>query len=301
MAKQKKVLGRGLSAILSNPSTDIASNNNYSEAVNTSVGSIAELLISNIEVNPFQPRTHFNQGALEELSNSIKELGIIQPITVRKLGYDKYQLISGERRFRASQLAKLDKIPAFIRIANDQEMLEMALVENIQRQDLDAIEVALSYQLLIDECKLTQEKLSERVGKKRSTISNYLRLLRLNPLIQAGIRDQMISMGHARALVNINDEERQLALYKEILTEKLSVRQTELLAQGLKENNQSTKKAKIASSPLPFSFQQINQQFSKTLDSETDIKVGRNGKGKLIISFKSEEDLERIVACFQND
>jgi len=301
MAKQKKVLGRGLSAILSNPSTDIASSNNHGKAVNTSVGSIAELLISNIELNPFQPRTHFNQEALEELSNSIKELGIIQPITVRKLGYDKYQLISGERRFRASQLAKLDKIPAFIRIANDQEMLEMALVENIQRQDLDAIEVALSYQLLIDECKLTQEKLSERVGKKRSTVSNYLRLLRLSPLIQAGIRDKMISMGHARALVNIDDEERQLALYKEILTEKLSVRQTELLAQGLKENNQSSMKAKKVSSPLPFSFQQINQQFSKSLDSETDIKVGRNGKGKLIISFNSEEDLERIVACFQND
>jgi ParB family chromosome partitioning protein len=301
MAKQKKVLGRGLSAILSNPNTDIASNSDHSKSVNTSVGAIADISISNIEVNPFQPRTHFNQEALEELSNSIKELGVIQPITVRKLGYDKYQLISGERRFRASQLAKLDKIPAFIRIANDQEMLEMALVENIQRQDLDAIEVALSYRLLLDECKLTQEKLSERVGKKRSTVSNYLRLLRLNPLIQAGIRDQMISMGHARALVNIDDEERQLALYKEILTEKLSVRQTELLAQGLKENNLSAKKAKKVSSPLPFSFQQINQQFSKSLDSKTDIKVGRNGKGKLIISFKSEEDLERIVACFQND
>ena len=200
MAKQKKALGRGLSAILNNPNTDITQTKTTAETI-TPAGGIGELLINTIEVNPFQPRTHFDETALNELANSIKELGVIQPITVRKLGYDKYQLISGERRFRASQLAGLTKIPAFIRIANDQEMLEMALVENIQRQDLDAIEVALSYKLLQDECNLTQEKLSERVGKKRSTVSNYLRLLNLNPIVQAGIRDKMISMGHARTLV----------------------------------------------------------------------------------------------------
>ncbi|MDA8895638.1 ParB/RepB/Spo0J family partition protein, partial [Flavobacteriales bacterium] len=228
MAKQKKALGRGLSAILSNPNTDITHSKNSTDT-NTPLGSIGSLLLTTIEVNPFQPRSHFDQTALHELADSIKELGVVQPITVRKLGYDKYQLISGERRFRASKIAGLTKIPAYVRIANDQEMLEMALVENIQRQDLDAIEIALSYKLLQDECKLTQEKLSERVGKKRSTVSNYLRLLNLNPIVQAGIRDKMISMGHARTLVAIEDEEAQLELYKAILTDHLSVRQTEAL------------------------------------------------------------------------
>lgn len=301
MAKQKKALGRGLSAILSNPSTDITQTKNKSESI-TPLGSIGEILINTIEVNPFQPRTHFDQTALEELALSIKELGVIQPITVRKLGYDKYQLISGERRFRASQLAGLTKIPAYIRVANDQEMLEMALVENIQRQNLDAIEVALSYQLLIDECKLTQEQLSERVGKKRSTVSNYLRLLRLNPIIQAGIRDRMIGMGHARALVNIENEDAQLELYKAILTEGLSVRQTELFAQGVKKNtsikSSSSKKAKA---PLPFSIQQLSQEFEKKINCNTEVKLQKSGKGKLIISFKNEEELERIIQCFQND
>lgn len=301
MAKQKKALGRGLSAILSNPSTDITQTNSSTETT-TPLGAIGELLIQTIEVNPFQPRTHFDQEALEELALSIKELGVIQPITVRKLGYDKYQLISGERRFRASQIAGLSKIPAYIRVANDQEMLEMALVENIQRQNLDAIEVALSYQLLMDECKLTQEKLSERVGKKRSTVTNYLRLLRLNPIIQAGIRDRMIGMGHARALVSIENEEAQLELYKAILTDSLSVRQAEQLAQGLKPS--TLKKAsgtKTPKAPLPFSVQQLSQEFEKKINCSTEIKLQKNGKGKLIISFKNEEELEHIIQCFKNE
>lgn len=299
MANHKKALGRGLSAILSNPSTDITQSKSTNET-QIAVGGIGELLINTIEVNPFQPRTHFKETALNELANSIKELGVIQPITVRKLGYDKYQLISGERRFRASQLAGLSKIPAYIRIANDQEMLEMALVENIQRQDLDAIEVALSYKLLQDECKLTQEKLSERVGKKRSTVSNYLRLLNLSPIIQAGIRDRMISMGHARSLVNIPDEEAQLTLYKAILTDSLSVRQTEQLAQGVKNSTKITK-TKPASSkvPLPFSIQQLTKDFEEKLNSKTEVKLQKNGKGKLIISFKNEDELEHIIQCFQ--
>ena len=264
------------------------------------MGGIGELLISTIEVNPFQPRTHFDETTLNELVNSINELGVIQPITVRKLGYDKYQLISGERRFRASQLAGLTKIPAYIRVANDQEMLEMALVENIQRQDLDAIEVALSYKLLQDECKLTQEKLSERVGKKRSTVSNYLRLLNLSPIIQAGIRDRMISMGHARSLVNIQDEDAQLTLYKAILKDSLSVRQTEQLAQGVKNSTKITK-TKPASSklPLPFSIQQLTKDFEEKLNSKTEVKLQKNGNGKLIISFKNEDELEHIIQCFQ--
>ena len=301
MAKQKKALGRGLSAILSNPSTDITQSKTTIET-QVSVGGIGELIISTIEVNPFQPRTHFDETKLNELADSIKELGVIQPITVRKLGYDKYQLISGERRFRASQLAGLTKIPAYIRIANDQEMLEMALVENIQRQDLDAIEIALSYKLLQDECNLTQEKLSERVGKKRSTVSNYLRLLSLNPIIQAGIRDKMISMGHARTLVNIPEEEAQLDLYKAILTDSLSVRQTEQVAQGVK-NTLKKPSAKTSSSkaPLPFSIQQLTKDFEVKLNTKTEIKLQKNGKGKLIISFKNENELEHIIQCFQND
>ena len=299
MANHKKALGRGLSAILSNPNTDITQSKSTTETL-VAVGGIGELLISTIEVNPFQPRTHFDETTLNELVNSINELGVIQPITVRKLGYDKYQLISGERRFRASQLAGLTKIPAYIRVANDQEMLEMALVENIQRQDLDAIEVALSYKLLQDECKLTQEKLSERVGKKRSTVSNYLRLLNLSPIIQAGIRDRMISMGHARSLVNIQDEDAQLTLYKAILKDSLSVRQTEQLAQGVKNSTKITK-TKPASSklPLPFSIQQLTKDFEEKLNSKTEVKLQKNGNGKLIISFKNEDELEHIIQCFQ--
>jgi len=300
MAKQKKALGKGLSAILSNPNTDITQTQK-STGSTVPLGSVGELLVHTVEVNPFQPRTHFNQEALEELALSIKELGVIQPITVRKLGYDKYQLISGERRFRASKLAGLSKIPAYIRVANDQEMLEMALVENIQRQNLDAIEIALSYQLLINECQLTQEKLSERVGKKRSTVTNYLRLLRLNPIIQAGIRDQMIGIGHARALVNIEDEKQQLNLYKNIITKGLSVRQTEELSQNLKTTAPAKEPKKTEKTPLPFSLQQISQEFEKKTNCNTEIKLQKNGKGKVIISFKDEKQLEQIIQCLQNE
>ena len=300
MAKQKKALGRGLSAILSNPNTDITHSKNSTDT-NTPLGSIGSLLLTTIEVNPFQPRSHFDQTALQELADSIKELGVVQPITVRKLGYDKYQLISGERRFRASKIAGLTKIPAYVRIANDQEMLEMALVENIQRQDLDAIEVALSYKLLQDECKLTQEKLSERVGKKRSTVSNYLRLLNLNPIVQAGIRDQMISMGHARTLVAIEDEKDQLELYKAILTNQLSVRQTEALTKGVKSAVKTAKpKASSTKPPLPFSVQQLTKDFEAKIKSKTEVKLQKNGTGTLIISFKNEDELEHIMQCFQN-
>ena len=297
MAKQKKALGRGLSAILSNPSTDITQGKSNPET-SIPLGAIGELLIDTIEVNPFQPRTHFKQEALEELSLSIKELGVIQPITVRKLGYDKYQLISGERRFRASQLAGLTKIPAYIRVANDQEMLEMALIENIQRENLDAIEIALSYQLLMDECQLTQEKLAERVGKNRSTVANYLRLLKLNPIIQAGIRDQMIGIGHARALINIDDDGEQLNLYKRIIVEALSVRQTEQLSQNLKISKPKINKP-TKSRSLPFTVQQISKEFERKTNCSTEIRLQKNGKGKLIISFDDQEQLEYIAQCFK--
>ncbi|MDF1673931.1 MAG: ParB/RepB/Spo0J family partition protein, partial [Vicingaceae bacterium] len=237
---KRPALGRGLGALLQNADTDITQGNSEKKEDNV-VGSVSSILIENIEANPFQPRTQFEKDALLELSNSIKELGIIQPVTVRKLGYGKYQLISGERRFRASQVAGLKEIPAFIRIANDQEMLEMALVENIQRQDLDAIEIAFSYQKLIEECNLTQEQMSDRVGKKRSTVANYLRLLKLPAEIQLSIRTKDISMGHARAIVNIDDEKKQLAISRRVIKEGLSVRQVEEIVKGKKVTEKELK------------------------------------------------------------
>tara|TARA_B100000242_G_C43032382_1_gene481088 strand:+ start:497 stop:1405 length:909 start_codon:yes stop_codon:yes gene_type:complete len=302
MSKEKKALGRGLSAILSNPKTDITQTATKNLTA-TPLGSVGKINLNTIQVNPFQPRTHFNKEALKELALSIKELGVIQPITVRKLGYDKYQLISGERRFRASKLAGLNTIPAYIRVANDQEMLEMALVENIQRKNLDALEIALSYQLLIDECQLTQEKLSQRVGKKRSTVSNYLRLLRLNPIIQAGIQDEMIGIGHAKTLLNIEDENQQLQLYKNIITNSLSVRQTETIAKKLKssDDGQINKSNSLHKTPPPFSIQHLSKEFERITNCKTEINMQKNGKGKLIVSFKNEQQLQHLIECLQSE
>ena len=302
MVKQKKALGRGLSAILSNPKTDITQNTTKN-LTPTPLGSVGKIKLNTIQVNPFQPRTHFNKEELNELALSIKELGVIQPITVRKLGYDKHQLISGERRFRASKLAGLNTIPAYIRVANDQEMLEMALVENIQRKNLDALEIALSYQLLMDECQLTQEKLSQRVGKKRSTVTNYLRLLRLNPIIQAGIQDEMIGIGHAKTLLNIEDENQQLELYKNIITNSLSVRQTESIAKKLKSSDDGQINKSISSnkSPIPFSIQKLSNEFERITNCKTEINMHKSGKGKLLVSFKNEEQLQHLIECLQSE
>lgn len=287
MAK-KNALGRGLGALLQNPDTDVTSRGGDSALV----GSISTIPIAQIEANPFQPRTHFDQEKLDELAASIRQLGIIQPITVRKLGYDKYQLISGERRFRASQLAGLDEVPAFIRIANDQAMLEMALVENIQRHELDAIEVALSYQRLIEECDLTQEALSERVGKQRSTIANYLRLLKLPPEIQKGIANGEVTMGHARALIGIEDPLEQLQLYKQIITEQLSVRDTENRSRNAKQ----TKPKGAATKELPFVYQRIALHVKEQLNADIALKANAQGKGSLTISFTDEADLKRVLS-----
>lgn len=289
---KRPALGRGLSALLENEKTDVTYSAEHADLPKT-VGSISEIAISKIEANPFQPRTKFEEEALQELSQSIKELGIIQPVTVRKLGYDKYQLISGERRFRASQLAGLSMIPAFVRIANDQSMLEMALVENIQRAELDAIEVAISYQRLIDECKLTQEELSQRVGKKRSTISNYLRLLKLPAEIQNGIRAGKLSMGHARALINLETEAQQLALYHQILEETLSVRKTEELAKEKKANTPAAK----GPSSLPLSLVDKKLRSNLADHFSVDVKLQRkeDDKGKIVIPFNSEEELAKIL------
>jgi ParB family chromosome partitioning protein len=289
-ATRKQALGRGLSALLKDPENDIQSV--ADKNADKVVGNIVELDLHTIEVNPFQPRSNFNEETLQELSTSIKELGIIQPITVRKLDFNKYQLVSGERRYRASKLAGLETIPAYIRIANDQESLEMALVENIQRQDLDPIEIALSYQRLIDEIKLTQEKLSNRVGKKRSTISNYMRLLKLDPIIQTGIRDGFVSMGHGRALINIEDKDVQIGIYEKIVGKNLSVRETERIVKELNGGKVSSTE-KTLSKPKAFETT-TKKELSNYLNTTVAVSSNNKGKGKMTISFDSEKDLERI-------
>jgi len=296
-ATKKQALGRGLSALLKDPEHDIKSAEDKN--ADKLVGHIIELELTSIEVNPFQPRTSFNEESLRELASSIKELGVIQPITVRKLDFNKYQLVSGERRFRASKLIGLETIPSYIRIANDQESLEMALVENIQRQDLDPIEIAISYQRLIDEINITQEQLSDRVGKNRSTIANYLRLLKLDPIIQTGMRDGFVSMGHGRALINVEDPQTQLDIYEKILGKSLSVRDTEKLVREL--NGVPTKKPVPKPKPLPQEFKKGVKEFSEYLGSKVDIKVEPKGKGKLIIPFTSEEDFNRIKKLIQGE
>jgi len=260
-ATQKQVLGRGLSALLKDPANDIKSVQDKN--ADKVIGNIVELELDTIEINPFQPRTSFNEEALRELATSIKQLGVIQPITVRKLEFGRYQLVSGERRLRAARIAALETIPAYIRIANDQESLEMALVENIQRQDLDPIEIALSYQRLIDEIKLTQEQMSERVGKKRSTISNYLRLLKLDPIIQTGMRDGFITMGHGRAIINIDDQQKQLDIYEKIISEQLSVRDTELLVKNFHDTKTIAVSKKDTPEELPKFIKKGVKEFSE--------------------------------------
>ncbi len=294
---KKSALGRGLSALLEDAGTDITAGIDSSAATKVA-GGVSAIPISSIEINPFQPRTHFEQQALEELAASIKSLGVIQPITVRKMGYDKYQIISGERRFRASQLAGLSEIPAFIRIANDQSMLEMALVENIQREDLDAIEIAISYQRLVEEVKLTQEELSERVGKQRSTVANYLRLLKLPPEIQLAIRDKKISMGHARSLINIEDPAKQKEAFQQILDKELSVREVEDVVRGLKNHVKKTPPA--SAMPLSFELQKMNEALSTILDAKVKLKATRAGNGTITIQFNSERELRNIISKIES-
>ncbi len=298
-ATKKQALGRGLSALLKDPSNDIKSVDDKN--ADKVIGNIVEIDINTIEVNPFQPRTNFSEESLRELASSIKELGIIQPITVRKLEFNKFQLVSGERRFRASKLVGLQTIPAYIRIANDQETLEMALVENIQRQDLDPIEIALSYQRLIDEINLTQEQMSDRVGKKRSTITNYLRLLKLDPIIQTGIRDGFITMGHGRALINIEDQGDQLDIYATIVSDKLSVRETETLVRNYKQGNTTDAKPQKIQQELPKYVKKGIKDFSEYFGHKIDVKVSKNGKGTITIPFHSEEDFNRIKKLVQRE
>ena len=293
-ATRKQALGRGLSALLKDPENDIqsASDQNADKVV----GSIVELDLESIAVNPFQPRSNFDDESLKELADSIRQLGLIQPITVRKLGFNQYQLVSGERRYRASKQIGLKTIPAYIRIANDQESLEMALVENIQRQDLDPVEIALSYERLIDEIGLTQEKLSERVGKKRSTITNYLRLLRLDPIIQTGMRDGFISMGHGRSLVNVDSREDQISLYEQIIGENLSVRETEARVRGYHNpSGQSQKQGTTAKQEIPDFATRGLEALNQYLETEAKLAISGDGKGKISIPFKSPADFKNLI------
>ncbi len=290
--KKPSGLGRGLGSIL--PDVDIDTNMGKPNLTT----SISTIPVKDIEANPFQPRKEFDAEALEELAQSIREQGVITPITVRQMPDGKYQLIAGERRLRASQMADLKEIPAYIRIATDTQMMEMALVENIQRENLNAMEIAFSYNALIEECQLTHEQLSERVGKNRSTITNYLRLLNLPSETQLALSNEQISMAHARSLVNVEDTETHLALLHDIINKQLSVRQTEQL---VKEYNKPKKPAGRKKEDLPEVHAASQSALRQYLQSEVDIKRSRRGKGTLTIHFNSDRDFERIIKLIQDN
>ena len=288
MASKKPLTpGRGLDAILGN--IDVETINGPQSDV---TAAISKVPVIDIEVNPFQPRKEFDPDALEELAQSIREQGIITPITVRRMPDGKYQLIAGERRFRAAQLAGLTELPAYIRVATDGQMMEMALVENIQRENLNAMEIALSYNALIEECQLTHEQLSQRVGKDRTTITNYLRLLNLPAETQLALSSGQISMAHARARINVDDPERHLAILHDIINRHLSVHQTEQL---VKANKASAPKPVTAKPELPTTHSAAQSQLRQTLQSDVEIKRSRRGKGTLTIHYNNDEDFDRIM------
>lgn len=286
---KRNVLGRGLGALIDD-----------ADIIKEQISGIAEIELSRIEANPFQPRTTFDQEKLEELSASIREIGLIQPITLRKSGDGKFQIITGERRFRASQMAGLYKIPAFIREAGNDAMLEMALVENIQREDLNPIEISLSYQRLIDECSLTQETLSTRVGKKRSTVANYLRLLRLPAIVQKGLREKQISVGHAKALINIEENDTQVALYNQIIRHDYSVRKIEEIVREMNERENAPQEGKMDKESFPAHLLPIKELIDSVIPLPVKFSANNGGKGKIIISFKNEADLRKIVKILEN-
>ena len=290
MAKAKKeALGRGLGSLLG-ATTEVVK-------VATEIG---KLKIKDIETNPYQPRKDFDEESLAELADSIRQQGVITPITVRRLETGKYQLIAGERRLRAAKMAKLTEIPAYIRTATDQQMMEMAIVENVQRENLNAMEIALSYSTLIEECGLTQEQLSEKVGKNRSTITNYLRLLKLPAEVQIALKDNAISMAHARAMITLEDADIQLRLLKEITDNDLSVRQTESLAKSLIAANSKPAAKKSVKQPLPELHENTKNELKKYIQSEVEIKRSRKGKGSLTIYFNNDSDFQRIVKIIKN-
>ncbi len=285
---KRNVLGRGLGALMDDADKMLPG------------AGINEIELSKIEANPFQPRTKFDEEPLKELAESIKEIGLIQPITLRKVADDKYQIIAGERRFRAAQMAGLEAIPAYIRKAKDEGMLEMALVENIQREDLDAIEIALSYQRLLEELEFTQEELSTRIGKKRSTIANYLRLLKLPAIIQKGLIDKQISMGHARAIINIEDANTQTLIYNQIIKMGLSVRRVEEIVRNLNTEKETAQPSDSEKQKFPKEYQNLKRQLDKIFSSKIDFSMSSKGSGKIVIPFKSPGDLDRIVKIIEN-
>jgi len=289
MNAKTPALGKGLAALLKDSKTDITVKTS-DDGQEYKSDSICRIDLNDIEVNPFQPRTHFKEEKLLELANSIKEHGIIQPITVRKIGNNKFQIISGERRYKASKLAKLEEIPAYIRIADDHSMLEMAIIENVQRQDLNAIEIAISYQRLIDECNLTQVELSTRIGKNRTTITNYLRLLKLPDEVQAGLRDNLITMGHARALLSLITDDDITKAYKNIISNKLSVRKTEELSR-----NKSSAAIKSATLALSRYEKRLQEDISHNFDTKVKIKKSNKGDGNILITFTDNDELNRLL------
>jgi ParB family chromosome partitioning protein len=298
MKTKKSALGRGLSAILESPETDITSKDISGNYV---VGAIANLSLEKIEANPFQPRDRFEEVALKELSDSIREQGIIQPVTVRKLGYDKYQLISGERRYKAAKIAGLKEIPCYIRVANDEQMLELALIENIHRKDLNSMEIAISYQRLLEECQITQEKLSERIGKNRSTITNYIRLLKLPASVQLALRNEQITMGHARAIINLTNEDQQNKIVESIIKNDLSVREVEKLVKNPPEDGDPANKPSKQKPILQEKHILFKKNLSDNLEAKVDIKTNNKGKGSIVISFNSENEFDRIVSILNKE
>lgn len=295
--QRKTGLGKGLGALLQDDLKDspVAPQKDSGEVSGSAAGSINFIKVEQITVNPFQPRTDFDEEALKELSESIQLQGLIQPITVRQVSKNQYQLISGERRLRASKLAGITDIPAYVRTANDQQMLEMALIENIQRENLNAIEVALSFQRMIEECNLKQEELGDRVSKNRSTVTNYLRLLKLPPAIQAGIRDGQISMGHARALINVGEIDKQLFVFQEIIEKGLSVRMTEILVRNIQEQSKPKKNQNVGKQ-LDFQYQKIEDDLASRFSTRVRLNLKNSrGKGAIEIPFDSEDDLSRIL------
>jgi ParB family transcriptional regulator, chromosome partitioning protein len=286
---KKNALGRGLGALIDGVEKEV---------LEKKVEANLQISIDSIDANPFQPRTRFDEQALEELASSIKQLGIVQPLTVRETVSGRYQLIAGERRLRAARIAGLTHVPAFIRTADDQAMLELALVENIQREDLDAVEVAISYQRLIEECKLTQEQLSDRVGKQRSTVANYLRLLKLPAEIQLGIKNKHLTMGHARTLVNIGDPRKQIKVYYKIIDDDLSVRGAEELVRSLQSENHKDTSRVEKKKKLNDDFSQLSSHLEKLFSSKVNFRINEKGRGKIVIQFDSPEEMERILGVF---
>jgi ParB family chromosome partitioning protein len=294
---KKRALGRGLSALLESEADSVSTSRANSNSGIQSTGGMSQILISQIEANPFQPRSRFEETPLKELTDSIRQHGVIQPITVRRVSKDKYQLISGERRLKATGLAGLQEIPAYVRVANDQAMLEMALIENTHREDLDAIEIAIGYQRLIEECNMTQEDLSEKVGKDRSSVTNFLRLLKLPPVIQLAIRERKITMGHAKALINIGNPASQLSLFDKILDESLSVRDTEEKAKTAKAS--APKQKNSANGSDKYEDSRLESELSSLFSAKVKLARSGTGKGKIVIPFKSEEELKNIIKSFQ--